>query len=148
MNESTATSTFPRRSFGETMRADVWWTQPLLVFVGLSIFIIYSTWAAFQGKNYFVGNYISPFYSLEFFGNWLTGCFDRKLPWWPAWLLFPPRLLFPWPLPDFRSTCNNYPGANSKPFWANPPAGTVAEPRKSNWVKRSFPPIVQTVHRN
>jgi len=31
----------PARAFGETMRADVWWTQPLLVFVGLSIFIVY-----------------------------------------------------------------------------------------------------------
>ena len=43
----------PRRSFGETMRADVWWTQPLLVFLGLSIFIVYSTWAAFQGHELF-----------------------------------------------------------------------------------------------
>ena len=51
------------------MRADVWWTQPLLVFLGLSTFIVYSTWAAFQGKNYFFGNYISPFYSPELFGE-------------------------------------------------------------------------------
>jgi len=47
-----------RRSFGQTMRADLWWIQPLLVFLGLSIFIVYSTWAAFQGAHYFVGNYI------------------------------------------------------------------------------------------
>ena len=60
MNGTTALS---RRSFGETMRADVWWIQPLLVFIGLSIFIVYSTWAAFRGKDYFFGNYISPFYS-------------------------------------------------------------------------------------
>ena len=44
----------PHWKFGETMRADVWWIQPLLVFIGLSTFIVYSTWAAFQGKNYFV----------------------------------------------------------------------------------------------
>src|SRR5438094_192831 len=50
MNGTTA---LPRRSFGETMRADVWWVQPLLVFIGLSTFIVYSTWAAFQGKDYF-----------------------------------------------------------------------------------------------
>jgi len=37
-----------KNSFGETMRADLWWTQPLLVFLGLSAFIVYSTWAAFQ----------------------------------------------------------------------------------------------------
>jgi len=58
-----------RRSFGQTMRADLWWIQPLLVFLGLSIFIVYSTWAAFQGAHYFFGNYISPFYSPEIFGE-------------------------------------------------------------------------------
>ena len=66
MNGTTALA---RRSFGETMRADTWWTQPLLVFLGLSTFIVYSTWAAFQGTHYFFGNYISPFYSPEIFGG-------------------------------------------------------------------------------
>ena len=66
MNGTTALA---RRSFGETTRSDIWWLQPLLVFVGLSTFIVYSTWAAFQGKNYFVGNYLSPFYSPELFGD-------------------------------------------------------------------------------
>ena len=35
-----AEATMPQRSFGKTMRADVWWTQPLLVFLGLSMFIV------------------------------------------------------------------------------------------------------------
>ena len=68
MNGST-TATLPRRSFGETMRADVWWLQPLLVFLGLSTFIVYSTWAAFQGAHYYFGNYVSPFYSPGIFGD-------------------------------------------------------------------------------
>ena len=51
------------------MRPDIWWRQPLLVFLGLSAFIVYSTWAAFQGAHYFFGNYISPFYSPEIFGG-------------------------------------------------------------------------------
>ena len=42
--------TLPRRSFGQTMRADVWWAQPLIVFLGLGAFVVYSTWAAFQGE--------------------------------------------------------------------------------------------------
>src|SRR5947199_1860850 len=78
MNGTTA---LPRRSFGETMRADVWWTQPLLVFVGLSIFIVYSTWAAFQGQNYFFGNYISPFYSPEILGDSPHSWFGPKPNW-------------------------------------------------------------------
>ena len=57
-----AETAMTKPAFGQTMRADVWWIQPLLVFIGLSTFIVYSTWAAFQGKDYFFGNYISPFY--------------------------------------------------------------------------------------
>jgi len=75
------------------MRADIWWLQPLLVFLGLSVFIVYSTWAAFQGKNYFVGNYISPFYSPEIFGDSPHSWFGPKPGWWPGWLLFSPALL-------------------------------------------------------
>ena len=43
--------TIPPRTFGQTMRPDAWWTQPLLVFLGLATFIVYSTWAAFQGTT-------------------------------------------------------------------------------------------------
>src|SRR5437660_12852838 len=85
-----------RRSFGETMRADVWWIQPLLVFVGLSTFIVYSTWAAFQGKNYFFGNYISPFYSPELLGDSPHNWFGPEPAWWPACLLFSPAVLLLW----------------------------------------------------
>jgi hypothetical protein len=45
-------ATLKRRSFGETQRRDAWWLQPAAVFVGLGAFIVYSTWAAFQGAHY------------------------------------------------------------------------------------------------
>ena len=57
------------RSFGETSRRDAWWVQPLAVFLGLSAFVVYSTWAAFQGEHYHFGPYLSPFYSPELFGD-------------------------------------------------------------------------------
>ncbi|MBL8183872.1 MAG: hypothetical protein JNK51_03020, partial [Blastocatellia bacterium] len=38
-----------RRGFGETTRRDRWWLQSLATFLGFSAFIVYSTWAAFQG---------------------------------------------------------------------------------------------------
>ena len=34
--------------FGQTRRKDTWWIEPLLVFLGFSAFIVYSTWAALQ----------------------------------------------------------------------------------------------------
>ena len=57
------------RHFTQTGRRDLWWAQPLAVFVGLSAFVVYSTWAAFQGEHYSFGPYLSPFYSPELFGD-------------------------------------------------------------------------------
>ena len=37
-----------RRAFGQTARRAAWWVQPLAVFLGLSAFIVYSTWADSQ----------------------------------------------------------------------------------------------------
>ena len=129
------------------MRVDVWWTQPLLVFLGLGTFIVYSTWAAFQGAHYFFGNYISPFYSPEIVGDSPHSWFGPKPSWWPAWLLFSPALLILWAPGGFRLTCYYYRGAYYKAFWADPPACTVGEPRKTYLGERSFPLIMQNVHR-
>src|ERR1700751_2859562 len=136
-----------KNSFGQTMRPDIWWTQPLLVFLGLSTFIVYSTWAAFQGRDYFFGNYISPFYSPELFGDSPHSWFGPKPIWWPAWLPFSPALLILWIPGGFRLTCYYYRGAYYKSFWADPPACAVSEPRKSYLGERSLPLILQNLHR-
>src|SRR6266704_4241917 len=136
-----------KTSFGETMRADVWWTRPLLVFLGLSTFIVYSTWAAFQGTHYYFGNYISPFYSPEIFGGSPHSWFGPKPDWWPSWLLFSPALFILWAPGGFRLTCYYYRGAYYKSFWADPPACSVGEPRNSYLGERTFPLILQNYHR-
>ena len=51
-----------------TLRQDRWWVQPVVIVSVLTAFVIYSTWAAFQNKNYYVGalahrDLISPLYS-------------------------------------------------------------------------------------
>src|SRR6476619_1261860 len=142
-----AETAMTKPAFGQTMRADIWWIHPLLVFMGLSIFIVYSTWAAFQGQNYFSGNYISPFYSPELFGASPHSWFGPKPGWWPQWLLFSPALLVLWAPGGFRLTCYYYRGAYYKAFWADPPACTVGEPRSTYLGERSFPLIMQNVHR-
>jgi hypothetical protein len=137
----------PRRAFGTTARHDAWWVQPLAVFLGLGTFVVYSTWAAFQGAHYTSGPYLSPFYSPELWGSSPHAWFGAKPGWFPAWLPFSPALLILWMPGGFRLTCYYYRGAYYKAFWADPPACTVGEPRKRYLGERSFPLIVQNVHR-
>lgn len=158
------------RHFGETTRRDLWWVQPLVVFLGLSTFIVYSTWAAFQGKHYTYGPYLSPFYSPELFYSptdltdgmkgYSKEQIDRAIDqakdhhwiglkpgWWPTWLLFSPALLILWMPGGFRFTCYYYRGAYYKAFWADPPNCAVGEPRKSYLGENSLPLILQNIHR-
>ncbi len=132
---------------GQTMRADAWWLQPVTVFAGFSAFIIYSTWAAFQGDHYTFGPYLSPFYSPEIFGNSGHSWFGEKPPIWPSALPFSPAFLILWAPAGFRLTCYYYRGAYYKAFWADPPACAVGEPRKSFLGENSFPLIMQNIHR-
>jgi len=150
------------RKLGETSRVDAWWIQPLLTFLGLGAFIVYSTWAAFQGKNFSYdgggAHYLSPFYSPllwdppgmhtghAWFGdapNWLLSI-------WPSFLVFSPALLILWAPGGFRFTCYYYRGAYYKAFWADPLSCSVGEPgfRKENYRgEQKLPLIFQNVHR-
>ena len=112
-----------RLRFGQTSRADNWWVQPLLVFLGLSSFIVYSTWAALQGQHYRFGPYLSPFYSPELMSS--------KPDWWPSWAPFSAAMLVLWAPGGFRFTCYYYRGAYYKAFWADPMNCAVGEPRKT-----------------
>lgn len=136
-----------QRHVGMTMRRDAWWVQPILVFLGLSAFVVYSTWAAFQGAHYHWGPYLSPFYSPELFGTSPHSWFGLKPGWWPLWLPWSPAFLILWVPGGFRLTCYYYRGAYYKAFWADPPSCTVAEPRKQYRGEHSFPLILQNVHR-
>ena len=133
--------------FGQTSRRDKWWVSPLLVFLGLSAFVVYSTWAAFQNGYYTFGPYLSPFYSPELFGSSPHALFGPKPSWYPAFLPFSPALLILWIPGLFRLTCYYYRGAYYKSFWADPPACAVGEPRNSYLGEHSFPLILQNFHR-
>ena len=142
-----ATVPLTRRRFLETKRRDAWWIQPLVVFIILGGFVVYATWAALQNAHYTYGPYLSPFYSPEIFGSSPHALLGPKPGWWPGWLPFSPALLI-LPFPGlFRFTCYYYRGSYYKAFWADPPACSVGEPRKTYLGERSFPLILQNVHR-
>jgi hypothetical protein len=135
------------RGFGQTARRDAWWATPAAVFTVLSAFIVYATWAAFQGQHYTYGPYLSPFYSPEVFGDSPHAWFGPAPGAWPGWLPFSPALLI-LPFPGvFRLTCYYYRGAYYKAFWADPPSCAVGEPRSRYRGEQAFPLIMQNVHR-
>lgn len=135
------------RSFGQTSRRDNWWLQPLLVFVGLGSFVVYSTWAAFQNAHYTYGPYLSPFYSPVLFGDSPHTWFGSLPDWWPAWLPYSPALLILWAPAGFRLTCYYYRGAYYKAFWADPPNCAVGEPRKGYIGESNWPLRIMNIHR-
>ncbi|MEX2261268.1 MAG: hypothetical protein WD696_04920 [Bryobacteraceae bacterium] len=136
-----------RRGFGRTARSDTWWLSPLLVFLGLGTFVVYTTWAALQGEHYYWGPYLSPFYSPELFGDSPHSWLGLKPGWWPGFVLWSPAILVLWAPGLFRLTCYYYRGAYYKSFWADPPACAVGEPRKSYWGENSLPLILHNIHR-
>jgi hypothetical protein len=133
--------------FGSTTRRDRWWAQPVLTLLGLSLFIVYATWAALQGHYFRFGPYLSPFYSPDVLGDPLQSWFGGWPHWWPAWAPMSAALLILWAPGGFRVSCYYYRGAYYKAFWADPPSCTVGEPRKKYRGERSFPLILQNIHR-
>jgi hypothetical protein len=135
--------------FGSTSRRDNWWLAPLLTFIGLGAFVAYANFRVFQGAHYFHGPYLSPFYSPEILGPsphaWIPT--PAAPSWWPGFLPFSAAILVMWAPVGFRMTCYYYRGAYYKAFWADPPNCSVGEPRKSYWGERSWPLVIQNVHR-
>lgn len=160
-----------QEGLGTTDRRDAWMVGPILTFLGLSAFLVYGTWAAWQGANYEIraergghdtfhqaGNdpvapYLSPFFSpLIYDPNprdphaWFKGV-DLRPSWLPGWFPFSAGFLilaFPG---LFRFTCYYYRKAYYRAFWADPPACAVGEPRKSYWGENRAPLILQNLHR-
>lgn len=140
-------STLKHRRLFQTSRRDAWWLTPVLTFIVLTTFIVYATWAALQGKHYYYGNYLSPFYSPELFGDSGHAWFGGKPSWWPAFLPFSAALII-LPFPAlFRLTCYYYRGAYYKAFWLDPPACGVSESKKGYTSENGWPLKLQNAHR-
>ena len=148
MPDMTTQAVAHEHGFGATRRRDLWWLGPVATAIGLLSFVIYSTWAAFQGANYEWGSYPSPFYSPLIFGHgehaWL------QLPagaTHPAWFPLSTAFLVLWAPGLFRLTCYYYRKAYYRSIWLDPMACAVGEPRNSYLGERYLPLILQNSHR-
>jgi len=148
--------------FGAGRRTDRWWVGPVLTFGGLMAFIVYATWAAFQGDHFWAEPYLSPFYSPVLFMPpssvelsmdahglpkhvWLA---DSAWPaWWPSFLPPSPAfliLIFPG---VFRFTCYYYRKAYYRSFAGAPVACGVEGVPQKNYRGETFLMAFQNLHR-
>ncbi len=118
MSDMIKLQTIQEKSF-ETTRSDKWWLNPLLKFIALGGFIVYSFWAIMLDANvqhYKIEHthYISPYFAPEV-----------SVSWWPAGLS--PALLLIWAPVAFRGTCYYARQVYYRAFLADPPACAVGE---------------------
>lgn len=126
-----------------TLRKDAWWGPPLTSFVILSAAVVYGTWAAFIGKDYFAEPYLSPLYSPCLAVTCEHTTYGLLGDWWR---LSPAVFILIYPM-GFRLTCYYYRKAYYRAFWLSPPACAVAEPHKRYTGETRLPLIVQNLHR-
>ena len=134
----------------KTLRTDRWWLQPTITVAVLVSFIIYATFRAFEGANYFAEPLISPFYSPCLSSDCVAGSSLLGQPFGHVVLfglaISPALFILIFPL-GFRMTCYYYRKAYYRSFWQSPPACAVAEPHKSYSGETKAPLIVQNGHR-
>jgi hypothetical protein len=148
-----------RTGLAATMRTDRWWVEPLWTGVGFALFVLYSTWAAFQGDYYFFGGYLSPMYSpLLFTDPSMPGAAPLEhaiFGAWPTWLraIWPPFvppspaiLILAAPL-SFRLTCYYYRKFYYRAYFMTPPACAVGARPQRNYKGETALFLFQNLHR-
>lgn len=142
-----------------TQRDDRWWIEPLLTGLGFALFVVYSTWAAFQGAHYWAGSYLSPFYSpLLFIDPSVAGAAPIEHAWfglwpdslrsiWPSWLpISPAFLILAGPL-GFRGTCYYYRKFYYRAYFSSPPGCGIEGARKGKYRGETGLFLIQNLHR-
>jgi hypothetical protein len=130
---------------GATARKDAWWVAPLLTFLGLSAFGVYTFWAilstlgwdgiAWPQWSAAALPYMSPFYSPN-----LPELFGFHWRFWPFLILWVPL--------GFRGTCYYYRKAYYRSYFLDPPGCAVGEPTSRKYGgEAKFPFILQNLHR-
>jgi hypothetical protein len=128
-----------------TMRQDRWWLSPAVTFVVFSAFVVYATWRAFAGADFYASPYLSPFYSPCLSTACPEAASDFGQP-FGGFPLSPALIVLIFPL-GFRLSCYYYRKAYFRAFWLSPPACAVAEPHRKYTGETRFPLIFNNVHR-
>ena len=151
-----------KKKLFQTHRFDLWWTDPLLKGLGFLSFVIYTTWAMFQGNYYWwsglqegFGGYLSPFYSpLLFIEQSVAGSAPIEHAWfgpWPNWMpniipITPAILILAGPL-SFRMTCYYYRKFYYRSYFLSPPACAVMGLPQKKYKGETALLVIQNLHR-
>lgn len=154
MTEPIALGSHPS-GFAATVRTDRWWVGPALTAIGLVAFVLYATWAAFQGAYYYAAPYLSPLYSpLLYVRAEAPGAAPLSHAWlgaWPSWWpgLLPASpalliLIFPG---AFRATCYYYRKAYYRSFFGTPPGCAIGALPRKRYAGETALLLFQNLHR-
>lgn len=150
------------KSFISTERTDQWWLEPLWTGLGFLGFVIYTTWAMFQGNHYWwsanqggFGGYLSPFYSPLLFikesvegaaplGHALFGSWPE---WWPNLVPATPAILILAGPLSFRMTCYYYRKFYYRAYFFSPPACAVNGAPQKKYKGETTLLVFQNLHR-
>ena len=153
-----------KNEFANTLRTDTWWLYPAAVMFGFTAFVVYSTWAAFQGAFYWYagpvtgegwGGYLSPMYSPLIWVNQFVegkGMVHESHSWFgimPDWMpsfVTPAFFIVGFPL-AFRFTCYYYRKAYYRAFAGSPPACAVGAMPQKPFKGETGLMVFQNLHR-
>jgi len=124
-------------------RHDLWWLEPAVIFVVLTLFVVYSFLAGIANANYFSEPYLSPLYSPCLAANCAHPVLPIVGPWWN---LSPAILIVAFPI-AFRVTCYYYRRSYYRAFFWSPPACAVPDVRGRYAGETRFPFVIQNFHR-
>lgn len=111
-----------------------WWVEPALTVIAYSSFVVYATWAVFNGSKAFYAPYLSPFDSPSF-----------GLLRFPSGYLLPILAAIPLAL---RATCYYYRKSYYRAFFWDPPACAIQELRRGRYHGETRVPFVlNNLHR-
>jgi len=138
-----ATTAMPVRR--QTLRRDLWWIEPTLLFILFTVFVVYSFFAGIANASYYADPYLSPFYSPCITAN--CAHLTLGVPIIGTWWSFAPAIwIVGFPL-AFRLTCYYYRKAYYRSFFWSPAACTVPDARATYGGETKFPFILQNIHR-
>ncbi len=128
-----------------TLRRDLWWLEPALLFTLFTVFVVYSFFAGIANASYYADPYLSPFYSPCLTANCAHLSFG--VPVIGDWWSFAPAIwVVGFPL-AFRLTCYYYRKAYYRAFFWSPAACTVPDARARYRGETAFPFVLQNIHR-